>query len=56
MKFPDIFGRRRIAELEKANANLNRRLQEWEDEWKQRMQATVWCAALAQSSPPKVIT
>jgi len=41
MRFPDIFGRRRIAELEKANANLNRRLQEWEDEWKQqRMQAT----------------
>lgn len=27
----DIFGRKRIAELEKANANLNRRLQGWED-------------------------
>lgn len=27
----DLFGRKRIAELEKANANLNRRLQEWED-------------------------
>ncbi len=40
MRFPDIFGRRRIAELEKANANLNRRLQEWEDEWKLRMPAT----------------
>jgi len=28
--------RQRIAELEKANANLNRRLQNWEDQWKER--------------------
>lgn len=27
----DIFGKKRIAELERANANLNRRLQDWED-------------------------
>lgn len=27
----DLFGKKRIAELEKANSNLNRRLQEWED-------------------------
>jgi hypothetical protein len=32
----DIFGRKRIAELKKANANLNRRLGEWEDQWKER--------------------
>ena len=27
-----MFGRKRIAELEKANANLNRRLEEWEND------------------------
>ena len=32
----DLFGNKRIAELEKANANLNRRLQNWEDQWKER--------------------
>lgn len=26
----DLFGRKRIAELEQANANLNRRLAQWE--------------------------
>ena len=26
-----MFGKKRIAELEKANANLNRRLEEWEN-------------------------
>ena len=30
----DLFGRKRIAELEQANINLNRRLQDWEDHWK----------------------
>lgn len=30
----DLFGRKRIAELERANANLNRRLADWEDHWK----------------------
>lgn len=29
----DLFGRKRIAELEKANANLQRRLAQWEDDW-----------------------
>jgi len=32
----DLFGRKRIVELEQANANLNRRLSEWEDQWKER--------------------
>ncbi len=30
----DLFGRKRIAQLELANANLNRRLADWEDHWK----------------------
>lgn len=28
----DLFGRKRIAELERANTNLNRRLQQWEND------------------------
>lgn len=28
----DLFNRRRVAELEKANKNLNRRLQKWEND------------------------
>ncbi len=30
----DLFGRKRIAQLEQANLNLNRRLMDWEEHWK----------------------
>jgi hypothetical protein len=35
----DLFGRKRIAELEATNTNLNRRLEQWEIDWKAQQDA-----------------